>query len=438
MHQYKLVDFDIVIIGGGPAGTGLLLKSLKDGEQSSFFNNNIALIENSPHLVVGNISKYIVNSDTYSNVFLECLEGSTQEFVDISELKNEIDFIKSFEGKSIPLNKLESYLMKLGIELKRALEEYNKCKFFMNSMASKIIRKNNGTYEIFISGSAKPLIAKNIILATGGIPENTTDKSTELLTNFSIQNYQFKSLHSDTILKSGLSEHFTKKLLKNPKVVILGGSHSAFSVAHYLLNLSHSNLFGKGDIKIWCNKLPKIYFNTEEDAIKAEYKDFTINDICPITKKVYRLSGLRMDGRELYLKMLGLTTSNKENRVHLSLFENNNLELEKDITNASLIVLAYGYKLNIVPFYNEQGKKIKFQGEFTNHWVNDRCEILDENNKVISNVYATGLATGFIPKGDLGGEPSFEGQTNGIWYYQNAIAERIINNLSDEYTPDKP
>nr|MBP9069916.1 hypothetical protein [Bacteroidia bacterium] len=72
---------------------------------------------------------------------------------------------------------------------------------------------------------------------------------------------------------------------------------------------------------------------------------------------------------------------------------------------------------------------ILFKGEKTGHWVNDNCELLDEDGSVISNVYATGLATGFIPSGELGGEPSFQGQTNGIWYYQNAIADRIISRL---------
>jgi hypothetical protein len=66
--------------------------------------------------------------------------------------------------------------------------------------------------------------------------------------------------------------------------------------------------------------------------------------------------------------------------------------------------------------------------------VNDNCELLDEYGEDIPNVYASGLATGFIPRGDLGGEPSFVGQTNGIWYYQNAIAERIINKLEHEHS----
>lgn len=420
------IDYDTLIVGGGPAGTGLLLKAIKDGAGNKFLDRRIALIEKSPYLIKGNITQYKVNSDTFSDVFLECLEGAASEFIGVNELKNEIDLIKKYKGRSIPLHKLDGYYNKLGHLLQTGLESGKKCEFIMNSCVNKIIQQEDGRYEVFITGKAGSVVTKQIVIATGGIPKSI--ENVMFAKTASFRDFQNKCIHSDTILKSGLPENIKAELSKKSKVVILGGSHSAFSAAHFLLH-SNNIAFGDGDIKIWCNTSPKIYFNSKEDAIAHDYSDFKADDLCPITKKLYRLAGLRMDGRDLYMQMLGLGQSKNEKRVKLNIFINQDSELEKDLRNATLVIAAFGYKLNIFPFFNKDGKEIKFKGEHTGHWVNDHCQLLDENGIVVPNVFASGLATGFIPREDLGGEPSFKGQTNGIWYYQNAIADRIMNNL---------
>lgn len=329
---------------------------------------------------------------------------------------------------------LDSYYNKLGNLLMESLESNKKCDFIMNSCVNKVVQKENGTYEVFISGQEKAITTKQIVITTGGIPQPIVNENAVFAKNISLLQFQNKSIHSDNILKSGVPDNFKNELTKKPKVVILGGSHSSFSVAHFLLHANDSWNFSTDDIKIWCNTLPKVYFNTKEEAIVNSYSDFTDNDFCPITKKLYRLAGLRMDGRDLYMQILGLGGVKKETRVKLQVYTNQENEITEDLRNATLIILAYGYKLNIFPFYNKEGERLKFKGEDTNHWVNENCELLNENGDVISNVFASGLATGFIPNGDLGGEPSFGGQTNGIWYYQNAIADLIINNLECEHS----
>ena len=299
----------------------------------------------------------------------------------------------------------------------------------MESIVNKIIQKDNGTYEVNIANKNESITARQIIIATGGIPINILDENEAFAGIIPLQKYREKIEYADHILKCGINNNLKTKLLKKSKVVILGGSHSAFSVAHFLLNSSDSYLFKSNDIKIWCRAKPKIYFNSKEDAFQCGYTDFSNTDFCTVTNKLYRLAGLRMDGRDLYMKMLGLGNAKKETRVCLNLFEGKIKEIERDLNDATLIIVAYGYKLNIPLFINKFGEQINFKGNYTKHWVNNNCELLDENGCIISNVFATGLATGFIPTGDLGGEPSFEGQTNGIWYYQNAIADRIINSL---------
>ncbi len=96
--------FDTVIVGGGPAGTGLVLQQMKAGTLDKFFGRGVALIEAGDKLVVGELADYVINSDTPSNVFLECLEGKACDYFDVSYLQKEIDFIEKYKDRNILLD----------------------------------------------------------------------------------------------------------------------------------------------------------------------------------------------------------------------------------------------------------------------------------------------------------------------------------------------
>ena len=422
-------NYDTVIIGGGPAGTGLLLKAVKDGANSQLFHRRIALIEKSDHLIKGVLTDYKINSDTLSDVFLECLEGETGKFLNFDGLKEEIEAIQKFKGQPIPLNDIESYYNKLGNLLYESLSKMSFCDFFMNSEVAKVAMNEDGTYQVYLSGDKPVLQARQVVVATGGIPNENSNNALFFAGNVPLTQFATKSIHSDYLMKHGIPVKQKTELLKNPKVVILGGSHGGFSAAHIILNSIDKYGFSPGDIKIWSTSLPKIYYSSREEAIESGYTDFTEHDICPVTGRVYRLAGLRMDGRQLYMRMLGLNGCPVEDRVRLNIFGHQTNEIENDLTEAGLVILAFGYRFNMLPLYNKNQRLVKFAGETTDHWVNDHCEMLDDAGAVIPGLFAMGLATGFIPSGKLGGEPSFTGQTNGIWYYQNILAEQIINHL---------
>ena len=426
--------YDIAIVGGGPAGTGLLLKAMKDKSCAELFEKKLLLIEKSDQLIKGNITQFKVNSDTYADVFLECLEGAMDEYINMAELKREMEYIHQFNGKSIPLEKLDHYFTKLGGLIREALTKRKACDFMMNTKVNKVVRTDDGLFSLFFEGREEAIQAKKVVIATGGIPQDITQDRLLFAEKVDLGKWANKCVHSDDFLKNGIPSKILKQLKNNSKVLILGGSHSAFSVAHSLLNRQEAIDFGDQEIKIWSTSIPKIYFESKKEALAQGYTDFSEEDICPITKKVYRLAGLRMDGRELYMQMSGLSGSTPETRVKLHFIKDDLAELEEEIQSSTLIVLAFGYAFNIFPIYDCSGLRMKLAGETTKHWVNEKCEVLDREGKVVPNLYATGLATGFIPRGELGGELSFSGQTNGIWYYQNAIAERIIKQLDSEHS----
>ena len=58
--------------------------------------------------------------------------------------------------------------------------------------------------------------------------------------------------------------------------------------------------------------------------------------------------------------------------------------------------------------------------------------VLDAQDRPISGAFGIGLAAGFVPWGDMGGEPSFRGQANGLWQWQNPVGQMIIEQVLGE------
>ena len=82
------------------------------------------------------------------------------------------------------------------------------------------------------------------------------------------------------------------------------------------------------------------------------------------------------------------------------------------------------------PVFDRDGSGIVLGGSSLAAPMVDRdCRVLDAAGTPIANVMGLGLSAGFVPHGTLGGEPSFRGQTNGIWLWQNGVGAMIVNAL---------
>ncbi len=419
------IKVKVAIIGGGPAGTGTILKAMKDNSFEEYADGGIALVESSSDLLVGSITKFLVESDTLSDVFLECTQGSTNNYLPLAQLQNEITEIKKYAGSPIPLNALHTFLQSLGKLIENFFATNVQCKLFLRTTAQKIVIKKNNEFDVFLNNGSI-ISAKHLIIATGGISVNGLQDEFNFRDGIDLKAHSKKTINAHDIIQ-GKSNDLIAKMRSKSKIIILGGSHSAFSVADYLIK-ANKNL-KDNSVHIWANTKPKLFYLSKEDAQIDQYDDFTESDICPITHRVFRLAGLRMNGRQLYRKMLVLGDEEIEKRVTFNLISNQAHKLNEELKSADLIIHALGYRFNMVDTYNESHDPIYYYGSTSFHWVNDHCNLLNEQGQLIPNLFGVGLASGFIPKANAGGEPSFTGQTNGLWYYQNKAAELILNNI---------
>ena len=302
---------------------------------------------------------------------------------------------------------------------------------------------SNGHYKVTAEHASKAgerevitLETECVVLATGGMQRRELVLQERIANGISLSpDYDSKIMLSNVALMPAGVDDLRRRLLstENRKVVIIGGSHSATSSAWTLLNKSGLD-FGEGDITILHREKLKLFYPSKEAALEEGYTDFNDDDICPLTGRVYRLAGFRYDSRELLMRIWGVGNREAEKRVRLMRLAADGSdagEVRRLLDEAAVIITAFGYRPASIPVFDAEGSEVPLSADRAGAQplVDRQCRVLDDAGKPIPNLYGIGLASGFVPSGDLGGEPSFRGQTNGLWLYQNGVGEIVLDAL---------
>ena len=83
-----------------------------------------------------------------------------------------------------------------------------------------------------------------------------------------------------------------------------------------------------------------------------------------------------------------------------------------------------------MPVRDATGREIELLGQEREPMVDGACRVRDTSGQPVAGLFAIGLGSGFRPSGHLGGEPSFRGQTNGLWLYQNGIGRIVLDHIA--------
>jgi hypothetical protein len=57
--------------------------------------------------------------------------------------------------------------------------------------------------------------------------------------------------------------------------------------------------------------------------------------------------------------------------------------------------------------------------------------MIDADGRPLANLFCIGLGTGYRPTAVMGGEPSFAGQANSLWLYQNHIGGVVHRGVTE-------
>ena len=289
------------------------------------------------------------------------------------------------------------------------------------------------------NGCRQTFGAKTVILATGATQPHSRLEREVVAGVPVVERWGSRLMQSgDVIHLGGLAK--VAKLLRgksNPKVAILGGSTSAMAVAHALLHRLPEIQFGDAGVTLFHRRELRVYYTSIDAALEDGYTEFGPDDICPVTKRVYRLAGLRLDSRELLMQVRGIGGRLPEPRMRMYPMRNQDPEAVRLIDSADLVIAALGYRPNALRIQDDDGVDIPLFAH-TNPaapMVDEHCRVMDRYQNPIAGLFGIGLAAGFVPRGKFGGEPSFSGQANGLWLWQNDVGSLIVNAVLSAASP---
>lgn len=435
--------FRAVFVGSGPAGTGPLVCALQQGRFQALLDAGIVMLDRGSGMGRGTLGKYVINSDTLSDTFVECLKGREDGVLAPAGRSASRHALSAYAGGPAPLAMAGAFMADLGDALQCAIDAHPISQFFPLTTATEIHRLAHGGFHVCAVTAGKAgeeqtvsFETDYVVLATGGQQMRTRVLLERIGGDIPLSpDYESKIVLSDVALtKAGVCDLRSRLLASaNRKVVIIGGSHSATSSAWTLLNKSELQ-FGEGDITILHRDKLRLFYPSKEAAWADGYADFGAEDICPLTGRVYRLAGFRFDSRELLMRIWGMNGRVPEKRVRLMQLTADGSDagaVRRLLDEAEVIITAFGYRPASIPVIDVNGDEIMLcaNGAGAPPLVDRQCRVLNSIGAPIPNLYGIGLASGFVPSGDLGGEPSFRGQTNGLWLYQNGVGEIVLNAL---------
>ena len=432
----KPCKYPSILVGGGPSGIAVLLSAHRDGVLRDLLLQGLLIVERSATLGVGQIGDYVINSDSTGATFLDPLRSAHEP-----KLRCILDSpvarrIASAEQAAVPLRDVGELMALIGAAFVNIIQDYPRSRILTSCTAISAEMLPGGNWRLDVADQREGLRsfeAVRLVLATGASQPGSRLQGEHVAGQRVSQRWGQRLLQSGEVLSRGGMGRVAELLRDKPapKVAILGGSTSALAVAHALLHRLPGVTFKAGGITVLHRKPLRVYYTSADEAIADGYEEFGPDDLCPITRRVFRFAGLRLDSRELLMQIRGIGGRCPEPRIALHQLQGEDAGAVERIDAADIVVAAFGYRPNALPLLDHRRRPIQLFANTTPSapLVDAECRVLNANGLPIPNVYGIGLAAGYRPRGKFGGEPSFTGQANGLWLWQSGIGSIIAKAL---------
>ena len=412
MKGSKEKPFKLSIVGAGPAGVSILIKAIRLNlfnelctetlDENQISSAGLCIIDENTrqNFGAGKLPNYIINSNTFADKFVtntidERLHWLPLESLDIND-KNTIQSLPSaisltkLGATRCPLVIVGEYLKDIAQLVLDKLSKYPVSQVYFSSRVDSIQRVTVNKRSLWcitmtqtISTTATTtntsattegcdktvtIYTESVALSTGGIQKvpdislltslKPTDKAKVLCSDYYCQQEGYDTIR--TRLLSSVFKH----------VVIIGGSHSAFSCAWITINRLLKDLHISGSegsatgggggggnkcyVYILHRSAIKVFYNTKQEADRDGYRDY--KHINPHTGSIHAFSGIRGDAKQLW-RSICLGT---ETRVKLIEMKGQSF-LAKLCYDASLVIWAGGYHTNLPRILNEDNSEMKFK-----------------------------------------------------------------------------
>ena len=411
-----------------------LLAAHRMGLLGQLLKRGVGIIEKTGSIGGGSIGGYAINSDSSGRTFVDCL--LSDEPSEVTKLTSHplTQRIAAAGDGTVSLRDAGCFLGLVGDALARMIESEAASALMTRHTGLRATRVRTG-WQVEIrderSGEHRMVHTRNLVLATGG--HQPVDRLLhEKIGNLSlVEAAGDRLIQSGDVLTAGGLEMMSRLLADrpSPKVAIVGGSTSAAAVAHALLHRLPSISFGEAGVTLLHRRELRIFYPDRASALAEGYSEWTEEDVCQISGRVFRLAGFRLDSRELIMQVRGLGGRPPEPRLRLHRVTSDDAATQRIIDEADVVVAALGYRPRPLPIIGRDGTPLHLLASTGPQMplVDKECRVLDAGGDPVPQLFGIGLAAGFVPSGRLGGEVSFRGQANGLWLWQHDVGSLIVN-----------
>lgn len=427
-----------VIIGGGPAGLAPLIAASHRGHLAHILAGGLAVVERGPAIGSGNIGRYAINSDSTADTFMSCVRNNPHPFLARLEDHPAVQAVAAQGSGPVPLRLVGEFMSVVGAALHECVAATPGSAVLLGHEAVHTRQTHDGLWRTQLyrvsDGARQTVTSRVVVLATGGhqpvsLLQNQCIGGEPLLPRFS-----GKLVQSGEALTAAGLEGIGRRLAasSHKRIAIVGGASSAVACAHALLQSPYGRALGPGAVTVLHRRPLRVFYPSAEAALTEGYDEFGPDDICPVSGFVFRFAGFRLESRELVMAARGIGGRPPEPRLRLHrLATGPDPDALAILEAADVVVTALGYRPRALPVLTPSGRHIKLfaSGAGAPPLVDGQCRVLNVMREPIPGLFGIGLAAGFISPEAVGGEPSFSGQTNGLWQWQNDIGAIIAQSM---------
>ncbi len=426
-----------VLVGGGPAGIALLISASKAGKLRDIAAG-LVIVERDDSLGAGELPGYGITSDSTAETFLSAVKDNPEPSIAaLIDHPGAQDIARYVGQLGVPLNRTRPFLEAIGDRVGAVVRESGG-QVLTGHEVTEARRSASGVWQVRIrdrAGAERELLADNIVIATGGYQSPTGVAAARVAGMPLGERAGERLMLCDDLLRTGGMDRLQARLdgKRAPRVAIVGASTSA--VASAVLLLKSGIPFGAETLSL-LHREPLRPWYPNADAARADgFTEFGPDDICSLSGFVYRLAGFRLEARELVLRMLRIGGRIPDPRVRFHhIGEGEDAAAGAILDQADVVIAALGYRPHALPLFDVTGERIALTAHAPGRprLADQHCRVIDAHGTPLPGAYGIGLAAGFVPEGRLGGEKSFKGKANGLWQWQNAVGQLIVDQLLGE------
>jgi dTDP-4-amino-4,6-dideoxygalactose transaminase len=424
---------EMLVIGGGPAGTAMLTAASKSGTLQALCEAGLVIVERDEAIGNGRLGRYAINSDSTAQTFLTAVKDNPYPEIAAIESRAEGRKVAEYhDALGVPLTEAGPLIRATGDALGGIVARHGG-EILTQHEAISSQRTADGLWRTRLrrlsDGAEVERLSRNLVVATGG--HQPLDRlAGQVVAGAPLGRLASgRLLQSDTVLSVGGMATVNDLLAgkRNPRIAVIGGSTSA--ITSVILLLKQRLPLGAGAITLLHREPLRPFYPNVEAAHAEGFTDFGPDDICPVSGFVYRLAGFRLEARELVLRMLEVDGRVPDPRVVRHQIQGDDEAARDIVRNADLVVAALGYRPYAHTLLEADGTPVTLAAHAGQPMVDRHCRVVDAGGAPVPGVYGIGLAAGFVPWGKLGGEKSFRGQANGLWLWQNDIGQMIVDQV---------